>query len=431
MGEVGLELVVELVVAGPSSSAGRELVSQSMIAKPLDQITREDIEALLTERRSEGRTLDYKRDLSLKNDEDTRELARDVSAFANGAGGDIVFGIEEAKGPEGQNLGYPGKLVGIECESFDKTKQRFESIVRDNVDPRIQGLGFRLIEDFPKGPIVVVRVPKSWTGPHMVAFKKGTHFYTRNNSGRHALDVHEIRAAFAAGTEIGDRVRRFRDGRIGRIVADETPVPLGNDGVRVVVHVVPLGDPDSFAIDLAALHKDSTLLPPPEPGGGWNRRFNVDGVVTYSGPNGGPQRSYALAFRNGSFESVAVGYRYSGKSGEPPQLSAFAMERGVVESVGTFLKILTQNSYEGAVSVLVTVLGARGTRVQPSDVFERPWDRQTTIDHDTLILPDVLFERPDADPPTLLRPVFDVLWQASGWSSSQSYGEDGAWQKRR
>jgi hypothetical protein len=58
------------------------------------------------------------RDLSLSPDEDKRELARDVSSFANAAGGDRVFGIEEAKDSGGKNLGYPAKLVGVECPNF-------------------------------------------------------------------------------------------------------------------------------------------------------------------------------------------------------------------------------------------------------------------------------------------------------------------------
>src|SRR5262245_5758603 len=101
-----------------------------MIDKRLDQITREDLEALVTEKRPEGRALDYKRDLELSTDAHKRELARDVSSFANASGGDLIFGIEEEKDANGKNLGIPKAVVGVDCPNFDLTKQRIESIVR-------------------------------------------------------------------------------------------------------------------------------------------------------------------------------------------------------------------------------------------------------------------------------------------------------------
>jgi hypothetical protein len=51
------------------------------------------------------------------------------------------------------------------------------------------------------------------------------------------------------------------------------------------------------------------------------------------------------------------------------------------------------------------------------------------IDRDAGALPDVLIDSWDADPPTVLRPVFDVFWQSGGVSGSPSYDAAGNWRE--
>lgn len=109
-----------------------------MLDKRLENITREDLDALVSDKHAEGRSVDYKRDLNLSREDDKKELARDVAAFANAGGGHLIFGIEEEKDAAGKNLGRPAAIVGVECPNFDAVKLRVEAIVRDNVAPRIQ-----------------------------------------------------------------------------------------------------------------------------------------------------------------------------------------------------------------------------------------------------------------------------------------------------
>jgi predicted HTH transcriptional regulator len=56
-----------------------------------------DIEKLINEPVPESLTLDYKRCAALdkRNPERRTELSKDVSAFANSAGGTLVYGVEE------------------------------------------------------------------------------------------------------------------------------------------------------------------------------------------------------------------------------------------------------------------------------------------------------------------------------------------------
>ena len=60
--------------------------------------TKADLQRLITEGINESLTLDYKASPALgKGDKQRDELCKDVTAFANSAGGQIVYGVEENK----------------------------------------------------------------------------------------------------------------------------------------------------------------------------------------------------------------------------------------------------------------------------------------------------------------------------------------------
>jgi hypothetical protein len=393
-----------------------------MIDQRLDQITKTDIEALIAEKRPEGRSLDYKRDLELSTDAHKKELARDVASFANAGGGDLIFGIEEEKDANNKNLGVPLKAVGV-ADNLDLAKQRFEAIVRGNIAPRVQGLSFREVAGFERGPVLIVRVRNSWSGPHMVTSNESP-FWSRNNSGRQALDVHEIRAAFLTGTEMAARVRRFRDERLGKIVAGDTPIPLReqDEEAKLVIHVMPLAN-EPISIDFPMLSDRPDLFRAPG-GASNNERYNLDGLVSYAS-----QTAYTQAFRDGSFEGVTTGFCYPGPPGEPPQLFALPLETAAVKAVNSYLEALKAHGFEGPVSVMLAVIGAKGSRIalETHGFRPPPWEREHTIDRDVLVLPDVVVEQTPADPRVFMRPTFDALWQSSGFKRSRGYTEAGDW----
>lgn len=399
-----------------------------MIPKPLDQIDQAALERLVTDQVHEGRTLDYKRDISISNDEHRRELARDVSSFANAAGGDIVFGVEEAKDENGKNLGYPEKIIGVECPNFDDTKLRIENIIRENIDPRIHGVAIRKIDDFERGHVIIVRIPRSWNAPHMVSYKSQTHFFSRNSAGKHPLDVREIKAAFLEGTEAAARVRRFRDERLGRVIAGETPVPLDTtDAATLVVHLVPVALDSSSGLDVVALSKDLRKMQPLGGSAGFHNRLNLDGYLTYTAPSQTPQHCYLLAFRTGAFEGVDLMPIF--RDGYPiPHFFAGPIERSVLGIATAGLDVI-RSSLASPVSLHFALLGAKGVRIRHGDI-EKPWDRDVAIDRDPLILPDVLIESGDSDLSSLLRPMFDAFWQSSGWERSFGYNAQGNWDER-
>ncbi len=136
-----------------------------MIAKALEDITLQDLDDLRNNEVSEGLILDYKLTLPGINADDKKEFLRDVTAFANSAGGDLVFGIRE------RGDGVPESVEGVELTNLDETVLRLENMIRDTVAPRLSGCRFKTVRLNEQRYVVILRVPKSWAAPHMVTFR--------------------------------------------------------------------------------------------------------------------------------------------------------------------------------------------------------------------------------------------------------------------
>jgi hypothetical protein len=311
---------------------------------------------------------------------------------------------------------------------MDLLKQKIESIIRDGTDPRVP-IQLQPVPGFAEGAVaLVLRVPRSWNGPHMVKHQNQTHFYSRNSVGKQPLEVREIRAAFLATEDVLQRVRRFRDERLARIIACETPILLASDQVKFVIHAIPLGSGERV-IDLGYLEKDLNLLLPPEHDGSGHSRFNMDGFLRYGGKDAGESyRSYSQAFRDGAFEGVtAWPLQPSNEPTMPPTIYGLPIEALILDAAENYVSLLRARDASAPIVLVATLMGVKGVRVVFNQEHAYRRGSRYTIDRDVLVLPDVLVREGDLDLPALLKPAFDAFWQASGWQRSQGYSPDGKW----
>ena len=52
------------------------------------------------------------------------------------------------------------------------------------------------------------------------------------------------------------------------------------------------------------------------------------------------------------------------------------------------------------------------------------------IDRETLILPETWVEDWDTPPGKILKPMFDLVWNACGYPASRNFDSEGNWVKR-
>lgn len=147
-------------------------------------LTEEDILLLISLKVEESIHLDFKQADSLeKKDSKKLELAKDVSAFANSAGGFIVYGLKE--------INHVAESLSF-IDGNEITKEWIEQIIQTRIQRKIEGLKILPIrfDDDIKKSVYVIKIPESSLAPHMTSDKR---FYKRYNFESVQMEEYEIR----------------------------------------------------------------------------------------------------------------------------------------------------------------------------------------------------------------------------------------------
>jgi len=388
-----------------------------MIAKNIEQITEEDLQALIDNSVLEGKTIEYKESLPSNLDRDKIEFLADISSFANASGGDLIYGIIEGSG-------IPKTLEGLIIENVDQEISRLDSIIRDGIEPRILGIKLQPIKLSNSKMALIIRVYKSWISPHRVSFKGHDKFYSRSANGKYPLDVVELRVAFNLSETITERIRRFREDRISKIFANETPVPF-YDTAKIALHLIPI-----ISFNPAQIYEISKIASRPEELrpiylSGLNHRYNFDGFLTYSSLIEGKSHSYVQLFKNGIIEAVDGYLLDPSHHDERLLIPSVAYEKELIKSLPDYLSILKTLNVELPIFIFLSLLGVKGY-LMAFDQWEFQ-DEVHTIDRDALLLPEIVIESYEVSAKDILRPCFDSIWNACGFPRTLNYNDAGEW----
>lgn len=145
----------------------------------------------MTNEVSEGRRLEFKRDLPGRSDDEIKEFLADVSAMANAHGGDIIIGVSDEDG-------VAEAIPGLDSQQIEGAILAIENRLRDNLEPRLSGVRIAWLGQDDERVVIVIRVPSSLSAPHRVTYKNWGRFFTRGNMGKSEMDTHELRRAFNA-----------------------------------------------------------------------------------------------------------------------------------------------------------------------------------------------------------------------------------------
>jgi hypothetical protein len=149
--------------------------------------TRADLIALHSGNIKEGISLEYKASPAVDKKDDNKklEMARDVSAFANADGGQIVYGMtEKDHEPAGLDKGIDGRAY---------PEIWFEQVIQQHITPAILAIRIRHVPLIKPMVAVVIDVPASKGDPHQVSDGR---YYRRHNYNRLIMEHYEVREAF-------------------------------------------------------------------------------------------------------------------------------------------------------------------------------------------------------------------------------------------
>jgi hypothetical protein len=147
----------------------------------------------------ESLTLDYKASAGLaKDDVKKNDLSKDVSAFANSAGGVLIYGmLEDRHVPTAIDVGLDRNVI---------TKEWLESVIKGVIQPVVDGLVIRQIDVPSQGAGKVayaVQIPSATSrAPHQA---RDHRYYKRFNFESTPMEDYEVRDLMRRGIEYGKK----------------------------------------------------------------------------------------------------------------------------------------------------------------------------------------------------------------------------------
>lgn len=390
-----------------------------MLGRVIDDLAVTDLEELVRNRVSEGRRLEFKQDHYARTDEGRKEFAADVSAFANASGGDLIVGISE-------DAGAAHELIGVEAPDADQLQRAVSDALRTAFEPLIPGIRLKWFSLGGNRGVLLIRIPRSWYGPHRVVVARDSRFFSRDENGKHPMSVEELRRAFLRGDEIVQRMRTFRLDRLALLDADEGPLALMEGRPKLVLHFLPQAAfADEVAVDIDQSQQTAVA---PLGASGWNSMHSIDGHVTYSGSEANFQavRAFTTLFRTGVVEAVAT--IYTNEQDEVRQLDLGGIEDDLIDGVRHVHAAYGRLSIPAPVYFAVSLLRVRGfaAPLRRLGGFAFP-QRQNRV-----LLPETSlgYDGEGWGLPAL-RPVCDLLWNAFGQARSPNFDQTGARRRDR
>lgn len=186
-------------------------MTPSVFTKTLEEITPEDIAALVSERYPENEIAEFKGWLPHKDglthpwysgaaeigDKARNEILAEVVAFANARGGHVLLGIMESNE-------HPRHALDIEpIPRCAELAERLKLQLRDCVEPQIPLVRVRGIPTKTDGSgVVVIRVPESRSAPHRLTPTRECYFRRADRSEKMTMrDIQDLSLRISRGLD--------------------------------------------------------------------------------------------------------------------------------------------------------------------------------------------------------------------------------------
>lgn len=380
----------------------------------LDNISLSDIEKLISDETNESSILDYKLELKVSKELDKKEFLADVSAFANSLGGYLIYGIAEEQGvPQ-------GPIYGIQTEDIDAEIRKLDNIIRDGIEPRIIGINIQALKTEQNKFVIVIKIPRSLSAPHMVIFQNYSRFYARNSAGKYQMDVSEIRRSILKENGNKEQIDKFYNERLDKIRNKDIPINFSTEAL-FCIHILPV---ISFVQpNLNAVTENWNINKKfiPINSRGIHMRSNFEGCLYYDDI----AQSYVQQYRNGVIEAVTAGMAIPAIKKIPGEI----FEQEIFNSIIGYLEGLKLLGLTDSFWIRIGLLNAREYSIAVSGYIIHPDGiKKETIklDRDEIILPEIFVDDFDKIEDqnkmlALIKPSFNRMWQSFGQKESHYF----------
>lgn len=238
------------------------------------------------------------------------------------------------------------------------------------------------------------------------------------------MDVTELRNAFLFSETIIEKIKNFRLTRIINIEQDETPISLHKEW-KICLHIIPV---DSFSswlnVNLNEAALNSTEKTKPMYTSGWSSRVNLNGVLVYSRRWDDEYSSYTQIYRNGIIESVDSWILSS--RNDKKYIPSGVYEKEIYYAIKRYLSFLKENNINTPILIFISLIGIKNYSMAVSQNYYFS-DKYNNIDTEVINLPEFLVQNYTDEISTLLKPIFDIIWNACGFKGSDNFNNEWQW----
>jgi len=385
-----------------------------ILGKRADQLNTDDINRLVLNQVKETKSLDYKKELKLGQDKDRKEFLFDITSMFNTEGGCLIYGIAERKDDKDQNTGTPETITGIRVDNYDKLSQQIEDLIRGNTEPSITNIVLNhIIIDGQS--VLVIGISKGLGLPTMVTFNDTNKFYRRRNSGKYAVDVYELNQMFMQNQVLKEKAERFRHQRIDK-VRNLKVFPTLDTTASFFTQLIPFSFLNEQSLDFTNANDLSLdLKMGPIYTSAWNHMFNLDGYATFSfSPDRHKIDGYNQIFRNGIYEAYTSRLFEHKEDGGKIVNNLYGDDfiPVTLNKIKEGLSILKQFQIEPPFLICMSIHNVLGGTITGFRGYPNQFMTEDVV------LPPIVLQTYESNLYTQLKPIYDILWQAVGYSSS-------------
>lgn len=399
-----------------------------MFNKPINQLTKSDLQLLIDNEQIENKILEYKQSLDIENirqSEIKKEFVADISAFANSQGGLIFFGIEE-ENINGKNTGKPIKISPLTIKNIDDTKLKLQNIIDSSIEPKIIGYDIAEIEISKNEYVLVFHIPQTFNKPFrsLADYK----FHIRGNGKKDTLDVQGLKQLVLQSESLTEKIKNFITDRNLKIKANEAPALLANNP-KIAVHIIPIMHFENINdFDITQFGSRDIR---PIGSYGFNKQINFEGFLAHETNSNDKnfKSSYLQVFRDYSIESVnasgdLICANYSDITIN--SINQVDIEHQIMLLIDAAFAFYKSIGINPPILVSFSYLDIGECEIKADNNCYSIMFKSVKNRNNDLIIPPVYFDSLEVDLAEKMKSSFDSIWNAFNIHSSKNY-KDNTW----